>query len=98
MQFKEENVNCLDGRARNRKVNRDRWELDRVRYQMSQPAAPQRHGCGERYCCGGGSGLRSAIARVDSGSSFGMAQIGGEHPLLYRASRGLLKRALFIFL
>ena len=27
---------------RNKKVNRDRWELDSVRYQMSQPAAPQR--------------------------------------------------------
>ena len=27
---------------RDRKVNRDRWELDRVRYQMSKPAAPQR--------------------------------------------------------
>ena len=43
MQFKEENVNCLwMEEPRNRKVNRDRWELDRVRYQMSQPAAPQR--------------------------------------------------------
>ena len=27
---------------RNKKVNRDRWVLDSVRYQMSQPAAPQR--------------------------------------------------------
>ncbi len=27
---------------RDRKVNRDRWELDRVRYQMSKPAAPKR--------------------------------------------------------
>jgi predicted nucleic acid-binding Zn ribbon protein len=27
---------------RNRKVNRDRWELDRVRYQLDQPLAPAR--------------------------------------------------------
>jgi len=27
---------------RNRKVNRDRWELDRVRYQLDQPPAPAR--------------------------------------------------------
>ena len=43
MQFNEENVNCVGmEEPRNKKVNRDRWELDRVRYQMSQPAAPQR--------------------------------------------------------
>ncbi len=43
MQFKAENVIRLYmEEPRNRKVNRDRWELDRVRYQMNHPAAPQR--------------------------------------------------------
>ena len=43
MQFKAENVTrlCME-EPRNRKVNRDRWELDRVRYQMNHPASPQR--------------------------------------------------------
>ena len=27
---------------RNRKVNQDRWELDRVRYQLDQPLSPNR--------------------------------------------------------
>ena len=43
MQFKPEKVKPMYmEEPRNRKVNRDRWELDRVRYQMDKPAAPQR--------------------------------------------------------
>jgi hypothetical protein len=43
VQFKLEKVKTLSmEEPRNKKVNRDRWELDRVRFQMDKPMAPQR--------------------------------------------------------